>query len=808
MKKRFLLSLLVVAGYLLAAKYDSGFHILGGFEQVFWVPGGVSLVAVYLGGWQLSAVVFASAFLAHVIDGHSRPLSLIFAVAATLSIQAGVLGLRFLRINLRLSALTDVLRLLLVAILIIPMVSMSIEIAGHWIFGDLQSVDLAIFVPLTWSSKVIGVIGIAPLVFLMTLDRRVKFSAFLVIESLIFSFCLLLFVSYVFFHNSVFDSHLPLAYRRLCLLLPLGVWAALRFGPMGGAVMTSVLGVSSIVSISFGNAEISSENILQNLVAMQLFIGAMSASFLILCASVSQAKTSEAKFKSVFFDSGVSMAQISSDGRIIEVNQSYCELVGYSRANLLSRTFLELTHPDDRSDQSKQLSLVNLGSETSVYSEKRFVRADGEIIWASVDATLIHGGASGEAFSLVSLKDISNRKRAEAMAEELKSVAIAANSAKSIFIAGMSHEIRTPLGVILGFVEILKDESLDASRRMRFLETIHRNASELGRLIDDILDLSKVEAGQLEVTLEPVHLSRLIEDIRQTFEVSLRRKGLHFEVRSLGMVPDVVETDGRRMRQILINIVGNAIKFTSSGSVIIELSMLSKPDISKTTQLSIAVKDSGCGIAESERSKLFIAFSQASTTTTKNFGGTGLGLILSKRLATLLGGDVVLTESSVSEGSVFTITIDSGSGAKTIAGQTQQIPPPRHGVKSLTGFRILVVEDTPDQAMLIQLLLSEQGAIVDVAANGAQAIEKIRGGRFDAVLMDMQMPVMDGFAATRKLRALGFRKPIIAVTAQAMREDQEKCLEAGCTSHFAKPFTQGSLTGLLIRALKGNGSNS
>ena len=807
MNKKFFHTFIIFAVYLFTLRNDVMLESLGGIEGALWIPGGVALAAVYLAGWTMAIVVFFSAFFAHWFFGASAVVASGMALGASLAVWAGASVLRAASdFHPSLGRLHAVLWFMLVGLVVCPLVGTSIGLLITWLAGDFDRAQIVELIPVWWAGKAIGILTTAPLLFIFTSSPRMKISWIPAFEAII---CVLIFLV----SSNIIFLEMPgpvLAgtgfFRHYYLMFPLVIWVAFRFGPLGGALLVFAVSLAALLSLNVRAGYVVPAGLFEALTGMQMFVLTVAVSSLILSASISQAKTSELKFKSMFYKSGVPMAQVASSGRFVEANQKYCEMLGYSREKLLTMTFSDITYPDDRQEDRQRFEHMYEGRTDSFHSEKRYVRANGEIIWVTVDAALIPGESVAESFSLGVVKDVSVTRIAEEDAKMSRANAVAANRAKSVFLANMSHEIRTPLGVILGFVELLKDESLDASQRGRYLETIHRNAVELGRLIDDVLDLSKVEAGRLDITKESVFLPRLLEDIQQTFEVALRRKGLQFEIKSGSGVPEIIVTDQKRLRQILINVVGNAIKFTSAGSISIDLHMLPSSGDTRAPKLSIAVKDTGCGIADGERSKIFVPFGQASKTSSKNFGGTGLGLVLSRRLAGLLGGDVVLTESKESEGSTFTITIDPRT-AEQVASAEAPARLPIHEKqlgKPLSGKRILVAEDTPDQAILIQLLLADQGAIVETVANGAQAIEKAPAGNFDAVLMDMQMPVMDGFAATRKLRELGFRKPILAITAQVMREDKEKCFEAGCSTHVAKPFTQKVLTDTILRVLSGD----
>jgi PAS domain S-box-containing protein len=393
--------------------------------------------------------------------------------------------------------------------------------------------------------------------------------------------------------------------------------------------------------------------------------------------------------------------------------------------------------------------------------------------------------------------DVSNYKQIQLELKNAKEAAEEASATKSAFLANMSHEIRTPLGAVLGFSELLMSQELTVSERNNSLEVIKRNGRLLSNLINEILDLSKVEAGRLEIEKMDVNVSEILSEVGNFLNLEASEKGIRLTMAAEGGLPKTIFTDPMRLRQILINIIGNAIKFTDRGSVQVKVKLFS--DSLERTQLCIAVKDTGPGISAEQASKLFTPFTQADPSTTRKFGGTGLGLVLSKKLANILGGDVVLTESTPGVGSTFAISIDPGEIETTIFSSTdfrdQKILPfpIPHPSQNLRHLNILVVEDSPDNQVLIQRLLRMAGAKIQIASNGREALEKVHQSDFDMILMDLQMPEMDGFEATRRLRAQGFRKPIIALTAHAMKEERKRCLESGFDEHLSKPVDREAL---------------
>jgi signal transduction histidine kinase/DNA-binding response OmpR family regulator len=382
----------------------------------------------------------------------------------------------------------------------------------------------------------------------------------------------------------------------------------------------------------------------------------------------------------------------------------------------------------------------------------------------------------------------------------------AASSAKSEFLANMSHEIRTPMTAILGFADVLLGE-LGAEgappERVETIRTIHRNGQHLLGLINDILDLSKVEAGKFQI--EPVACSpmQVLGEVVALMRVRAEAKNLPLNLEYHGPMPAAIHSDPLRLRQVLINLVGNAVKFTETGGVRVVARLVQTPG--KPGLLQVDVMDTGIGMTPLQVARLFQPFNQADSSTTRKFGGTGLGLTISKRLAEVLGGGIAVS-SSPGEGSTFSVTVATGDleGVRLLDASRESArpaapPAPETGaVQVLLGSRILLAEDGPDNQRLIAFLLKKAGATVTVAENGQVACDQVlaacaRGEPFDVILMDMQMPVMDGYEATRRLRAEGYRAPILALTAHAMEGDDAKCRAAGCDEYLRKPFERAKL---------------
>lgn len=367
------------------------------------------------------------------------------------------------------------------------------------------------------------------------------------------------------------------------------------------------------------------------------------------------------------------------------------------------------------------------------------------------------------------------------------------NQVKSLFLANMSHEIRTPLGAILGFIDLLKEPHLSDNQRQQYLDIISRTGASLATIINDILDLSKVEANKVEVSSEVFSLKQLMYDLNLLLQLRSEGKGIKLTFEAAENTPEFIYSDPMRLRQILVNIIGNAIKFTNKGSVRVRYQ-------AKNDRLQFYIHDTGMGISSKEQDKLFMPFSQGDLSIRKSYGGTGLGLVLSRKLAQLLGGNVSLHDSELGFGSTFLIEIkyEIPDELKNVTPLVKPIAEEfKNCETSLDGCRVLLVEDTVENQIFISHMLEKNNIFVKVADDGQAALEILTKESFDVVLMDMQMPVLDGYTATAVLRERGYSRPIISLTAHAMREDLKKCIDAGCDEALTKPLRQMTLINIL-----------
>jgi signal transduction histidine kinase/CheY-like chemotaxis protein len=401
------------------------------------------------------------------------------------------------------------------------------------------------------------------------------------------------------------------------------------------------------------------------------------------------------------------------------------------------------------------------------------------------------------------------RRNAEEQLKQYYHVAQSATRAKSEFLANMSHEIRTPMTSILGYTDLLLSSRFTEEEQQLHLQTIRHNGEILLTLINDILDLSKIEAERMVVDRVECSPVQITEEVLSLFGIRAIEKGLFLTVDYAFPLPARIQTDPLRLRQILVNLVGNAVKFTDQGEIRVRVQCSASPQ--GALGMEWIVRDTGIGVAEEDVARLFQPFSQVDASAKRRCGGTGLGLAISKRLAELLGGTIKV-KSGLGQGSTFTLSINPGSLAGvpmlesiTNPNANSEATPSSPRLPAVGG-RVLLAEDGPDNQRLIRLVLRKAGLEVELAENGriayAKAMASCSEQPFDLILMDIQMPECDGYEATRLLRQAGWKRPIVALTAHAMVGDREKCLEAGCDGYITKPIDHKTLLTTIARFLE------
>lgn len=523
----------------------------------------------------------------------------------------------------------------------------------------------------------------------------------------------------------------------------------------------------------------------------------------------------------------------TTDRRISYVSPSFYRITGYRPEVIATSDFSTRVHPEDlpRVEDARRRNLN--GEQTSI--EWRCRHRDGHYLWLETRANPVVDARGTVTRIVACSRDVTERKRIEAevrqyareieesrnrvarQAEELRhanELVHQASRSKSEFLANMSHEIRTPMTAILGYTDLLLTElNWKTTDRCEALHAIRRNGEHLLTIINDILDLSKIEAGRITLETISCDLRLLVQEVVASFQIRAVEKSLQMSVEFDTRVPQYVGTDPTRLRQILINLIGNAIKFTETGAVYIRV-YAEEPETPQR-KLRFEVIDTGIGIDAGRLEDLFLPFTQLDACTTRKFGGTGLGLTISRRLAEILGGGLSAT-SERGLGSTFVATIRYDSTTVSNDGDGKLAPELSHSalvapkpplLSRLDGCRILLAEDGVDNQRLIAFLLQRAGASIVIADNGKRALELLQsfaeqGPRIDLILMDMQMPELDGYSATRYLRQQGDTRPIIALTANAMIEDRQICLDAGCSDYISKPIDRAILLDVLSRWYK------
>jgi PAS domain S-box-containing protein len=482
-------------------------------------------------------------------------------------------------------------------------------------------------------------------------------------------------------------------------------------------------------------------------------------------------------------------------GRILYANDQFCAISGYSEAELLGQTHRILksgAHPD--SFYAEMWTTIARGEvwEGEICNRKK----DGGLYW--VKSTVVPFlDENGRPVQYIGIRtDITARKAFESELIARRAEAEAASRAKSEFLANMSHEIRTPMNGIIGMTDLALDAASEEERQ-EYMKIVKNSAESLLGILNDILDFSKIEANKLMLERVGFALHQAVSETLKTLGVRASEKGLELICDVADDVPEHVLGDPTRLRQVLINLIGNAIKFTAHGKVVVSLAVETRTDTSVTLQ--IAVRDSGIGIPADKLDSIFEAFAQADASTTRQYGGTGLGLSISSRLVNLMGGQMSV-DSEPGKGSTFQFTLILGLDNAPLAPlAAAPAPPPPHQ----SFLDVLLVEDNPINQQLAIRLLEKWGHRVTLAVHGQEAVDRLcDGARYDLVLMDMQMPVLGGIEATRLIRAheaaQGLpRVPIMAMTANAMQGDREACLAAGMDDYLSKPINQVELAAKL-----------
>ncbi len=502
---------------------------------------------------------------------------------------------------------------------------------------------------------------------------------------------------------------------------------------------------------------------------------------------------SEERFRKMFEEGPIGMVIVSPTFYFKRANAAFCQMLGYTESELLKLKVGDITYQDALSQKRLKKTL-----NREVSLEKRYIRKDGKIIWGHVAASCFYNEKGEVSFFLAKIQDITKRKQVEEELKQAKEAAEAANRAKSEFLANMSHEIRTPMNAVIGFSELLS-KMVTNKKQKSYLSSIQTAGKTLLTLINDILDLAKIEAGRLNIQLEAIDPRIIFFELEQLFTLKIAEKGLEFIVEIDERLPPALVLDENRLRQILLNLISNAIKFTERGQISVRLHV--SKSFNDTVDLMIAVADTGIGIPKDQQDKIFEAFQQVDGQSTRKYGGTGLGLAITKRLIDMMNGQISI-QSQVGLGSIFEIILqDVKISNVAVATKTEE----RFDVEAISfePARILIVDDVESNRDIISECLFQMNFEVREANDGQNGFLFAQEYHPDLILMDLRMPIMDGYEATKRLKENMSTQniPVIALTASVLNE-QEK-LEAyhfdGC---LFKPVQISDLISELSHYLK------
>jgi PAS domain S-box-containing protein len=515
---------------------------------------------------------------------------------------------------------------------------------------------------------------------------------------------------------------------------------------------------------------------------------------------------SEARFRGTFDQAAVGIAHVDYDGKWLRVNQRYSDILGYTEAELLQMSFRSVTHPDDIDYNAECYRRLRAREITNYAIEKRYIRKDGELVWVALTVSPVLNPEGETQYYTAVVEDISDRKSAEVELTKAKEAAEAANRTKSEFLANISHELRTPLNGILGYAQILQRSDCMTQQQQEGLHIIQQCGDHLLTLIDDILDLSKIEAWKMELHPSEFYLHNFLGNIVKIFRLRAEQKGITFIYHYPDELPACVRGDEQRLRQILINLLGNAIKFTEKGSVTFQVELIGGQQSAVSGQpengrlgrekaessIRFQVKDTGIGIAPEQIEGIFLPFQQARNHT-RRLEGTGLGLSISKKLAEIMGSELRVN-SSQGEGSVFWLDLDLPT--VHCATELALSAPECHAIAYVGARRkILIADDNQVNRHVLVNLLSPLGFDVVEAVDGRDCLYKTEAFKPDAIFIDLAMPVMDGLEAIHLLRQSPdfLHTAIIVTSASAFEQDNQASLAAGANGFVPKPVNSEAI---------------
>jgi PAS domain S-box-containing protein len=789
-------------GYFIAGWLGLKIPFTGSHITLVWLPTGIAVAALLRWGWRIWPGIFLGAFLVNLSIGSSLMLASSIAVTNTLGPLITAKWLEKYGFQVGFDRQTDVARFIFAAFL-----GMSISSIGgvtNLYLADLLPMEAVGFAWLTWwMGDSVGVLLATPL--LLSLSRSnlqllKRTPKELVIWILVAG--LVAWFAFVQDYGRL-GRTLPLAF----LTLPMVAWAALRFGITGAALSGLFFSVVAAWGTASGHGTFFLPDEQLSLFLLWAYMATTVITGLLITAlqleRVQFERTlgeSEEKLRGLFNLSPLGIALTDLQGKYIEFNEAFMHICGYSKDELNTLDYWALTPRTYVQEEARQLECLQNSGYYGPY-EKEYIRKDGTAIPLRLNGMLVTG-SNGQQYIWSIVENITNSKKAERDLIQARQVAESANHAKSAFLATMSHEIRTPMNGILGMAQLLMMPGLSEEERFEFARTVLNSGQTLLRLLNDILDLSKVESGKLELSHTAFSPSHVVNEIVALFSEHAHSKTLAIEATWYGPDNQCYCGDAIRIRQMLSNLISNAIKFTTKGNVGVEVREIERNG--NHALLEFSVIDSGIGIPFEQQHLLFKPFSQIDSSNTREYGGTGLGLSIVSSLAKQMGGSVGV-KSALGQGSRFWFTVNA-----ELIQPTEQIRQAQRSEEvalntlALTPTRnILIVEDNLTNRKVVEALLRKLGYHSQSVENGQEAVDVIVGGMTpDLVLMDIQMPVLDGIGATIAIREWektleAHHIPIIALTANAFQADRENCIAAGMDDFMTKPVNVANLKTIL-----------
>ena len=515
---------------------------------------------------------------------------------------------------------------------------------------------------------------------------------------------------------------------------------------------------------------------------------------------------SEYKYRMIFDLSPEAIVILDEQGVVLDINGRVYDWLGYEPQEIIAQNFLSLLFLTEESkDMAKEQFYLTMEKGEKVPYELDFITKSGERRIGRLMARPIYNSEGQAAQDLVMISDVTDLRQAWESLQQAKDEAERANKAKSEFLANMSHEIRTPMNAILGMGQLLEKSGLNAEQ-MEYAKVIRSSVEGLVRVINDILDVSKIESNRLEIEENLVNFSELIEELISLMQIQAKEKQIDLEYELYGQLPYLVRTDGVRLKQIITNLLNNAIKFTHSGKVVFKVESLGVIIDNQVVDISFTVLDTGIGISNEKQQVIFDSFVQVDGSSSREYEGTGLGLTISNRLIQLMGGTGISVQSQLGQGSRFSfvlpfLVIQSSPSYDLGRSSESNILSQEERQSKLQEVSVMVAEDNSVNKLLLQKIFEKIGLEkVKFASTGQEVLDKILDypQQWDIVFMDIQMPVMDGLEATRHIREAGLKLPIIALTAHAMQDDRDRCQQAGMNDYVTKPYKVEVLKKILL----------